>query len=544
MSITFSSCFYIMKSKFGPEIYIEWMNNFISIVNNFNLVIYTNEESSKFIDTKNNPRIKVIIKELTSFYNYKYKDFWIANHEKNIYINNLSCWELNMLWSEKIPLVKETIDNKYFITELYGWCDIGYFRNRGNDLNTRNLSNWCNIEKIEKTETSIDKTKIIYGCVNNNNSFTNMLYNIINNKNQEGLPVKPIPVPQISIAGGFFILHKDNIDWWFKTYDEKVALYFKHNYLVKDDQIILVDCIFSDLNRFQLFKEQNNNYDNWFMFQRILNSNKNSSLYKEIDKLKRFWEYTNTPEHTVSILIASYNTKIEFICDCLNSITNQIGNFGIELVWIDDGSDEKNTKQIEKVFYSFGFNKNFLKIKNYKLSQNKGLSYALNYGVNNCSNELIFRMDADDIMHETRIITQLNFMINNQDCVLCGTDILPFSDIDGQKKQVDKLSNHPERLTWEEYKTKKHFWILNHPTLCFKKSAVLEVGNYDKNLRLPFEDLDLELRILKKYGAVYNIKQVLLLYRIHPEQITLKNSKNTQLNNELKKKLIEKIILE
>ena len=32
MSITFSSCFYIIKSKFDPSIYINWMNNFLSIV--------------------------------------------------------------------------------------------------------------------------------------------------------------------------------------------------------------------------------------------------------------------------------------------------------------------------------------------------------------------------------------------------------------------------------------------------------------------------------------------------------------------------------
>ena len=39
------------------------MNNFISIVNNFNLVIYTDENSSKHINTQNNPKIKVIKKD-------------------------------------------------------------------------------------------------------------------------------------------------------------------------------------------------------------------------------------------------------------------------------------------------------------------------------------------------------------------------------------------------------------------------------------------------------------------------------------------------
>ena len=62
MSITFSSCFYILKSKFDKTTYINWMNNFISIVNEFYLVIYTDENSVKYINTKNNPRIKIIIK--------------------------------------------------------------------------------------------------------------------------------------------------------------------------------------------------------------------------------------------------------------------------------------------------------------------------------------------------------------------------------------------------------------------------------------------------------------------------------------------------
>ena len=261
-----------------------------------------------------------------------------------------------------------------------------------------------------------------------------------------------------------------------------------------------------------------------------------------MDKLKRFWEYTKKPEHNISILVASYNTKIEFIYECLDSITNQLGNFGVELIWIDDGSDERNSKQLEEALYYFRFNKNFLEIKHNKLSSNKGLSYALNYGINECSNEIIFRMDADDIMTDKRIITQLNFILKTPDCVLCGTEIFPFSQINGEKKQVDRISDHPQRLTWEEYKKIRLTWILNHPTLCFKKSAVLEVGNYKKHMRLPFEDLDLELRILKKYGQVYNIKEVLLLYRIHTDQITVKHSKDTQKNNELKKVLIEKLI--
>jgi len=266
MSITFSSCFYVIKSKFDQKIYIEWMNNLISIVNNFYLVIYTDENSFKHINTRNNAKIIIVIKPLESFYNYKYKDYWIKNHENNYLLNDKSCWELNMLWSEKIQFVKETSEKKYFDTEFYGWCDIGYFRNRPEDTHTSKLSNWGNNQAI--LENYADK--ICYGCVENYIGHIKFLYKIINKRNEIGLPSQPIPPNQKSISGGFFILHKKNIDWWATTYDNKLKLYFENNYLVKDDQIVLADCILSNSDRFSLFSENIDNIDNWFMFQRVL----------------------------------------------------------------------------------------------------------------------------------------------------------------------------------------------------------------------------------------------------------------------------------
>jgi hypothetical protein len=252
-----------MKSKFDSTNYIEWMNNFISIVNEFNLVIYTDENSVSCINTRENPRIKIIIKPLEQFYNYKYKDSWIKNHEKNYLLKDKSCWELNMLWSEKIQFVKETIEQKYFDSEFYGWCDIGYFRNRPNDTHTSQLSSWG------KNTSFLQESKIYYACIQNCDNYMNYLIKLVNSKSEHGVPKQEIPAHQNSIAGGFFFLHKDKIDWWSKTYDTTLQKYFQHEYLVKDDQIILVDCILSNLNEFVLFRENYVELDNWFMFQRI-----------------------------------------------------------------------------------------------------------------------------------------------------------------------------------------------------------------------------------------------------------------------------------
>jgi hypothetical protein len=61
--LTLSTCFYVLKSKFPLTQYIKWITNFLSIVRNFNLVIYTEPKSYQYIHhliDKNNTRIKIV----------------------------------------------------------------------------------------------------------------------------------------------------------------------------------------------------------------------------------------------------------------------------------------------------------------------------------------------------------------------------------------------------------------------------------------------------------------------------------------------------
>jgi len=236
------------------------------------------------------------------------------------------------------------------------------------------------------------------------------------------------------------------------------------------------------------------------------------------------------PPIPVSILVASYNTRPSYITECIDSIINQNGNFAIELVWINDGTDKDGTYLLEQELQRFQKTKKNAKVIYKKQSANMGLSYCLHDGVLLCSNEIIFRMDSDDIMAPERLNIQYNFMHNTPDCVLCGTNMILFkSDNNSQNKKKAAETNHPDKLTWEEYKLQKSDHILNHPTLCFRKLAILDVGNYNKDLKLPFEDLDLELRVLKKYECVYNLPEMLLMYRIHDNQITQIHKNNQKI---------------
>jgi hypothetical protein len=57
------------------------------------------------------------------------------------------------------------------------------------------------------------------------------------------------------------------------------------------------------------------------------------------------------PNVWVSLLITSYNTNPLYMKECLDSIKCQTGHFGIELVWINDGSNEDNTIQLEQLLF-------------------------------------------------------------------------------------------------------------------------------------------------------------------------------------------------
>ena len=50
----------------------------------------------------------------------------------------------------------------------------------------------------------------------------------------------------------------------------------------------------------------------------------------------------------------------------------------------------------------------------------KGITFALNYGINLVKTKYVARMDSDDISHPTRFEKQLNFLEGNPNYVLVG----------------------------------------------------------------------------------------------------------------------------
>lgn len=220
-------------------------------------------------------------------------------------------------------------------------------------------------------------------------------------------------------------------------------------------------------------------------------------------------------ENSVSILVSSYNTKAKYLQQCLDSIKHQNGHLNMELVWINDGSDDMHTKILKKMLSQFELSTRFINVIYEENSENKGIGYTLNKGVLLCNHEIIIKMDSDDIMIPDRIIKQFNYMKENKNIKICGGQVNMFKD-DG--KTYGK-SSHPS-IYWKEYKNKPNHWFINHPTVCYRKSAIIEAGNYDPTLKQMCEDFELELRMLKTHDYIYNFPDILLNYRLHDNQVT------------------------
>jgi hypothetical protein len=273
--ITFSTCWYIVKSKFPIEQYLEWIHNLFSIVNNFNLVIYTDINGYNSLKSliltnnfvKNRDKIRFIIKPMEDFYGYRYKEDWIKNHNNSqLSLHKKIDWRLNMLWCEKIHFVNETIRNKYFTTMYYGWCDIGYFRNL-TAAKMSVLSDWPSPTKILKSPN-----KIHYGCVQTNPGKYNGLQNDITthynrhyNNLKKTAPISSEKIEDVCFSGGFFILTKPLAEIYGRLFDIKLQYYFQNGFTIKDDQQIIMDCIFTNPQLFHIHFSSD-----WFMFQDIL----------------------------------------------------------------------------------------------------------------------------------------------------------------------------------------------------------------------------------------------------------------------------------
>lgn len=142
-----------------------------------------------------------------------------------------------------------------------------------------------------------------------------------------------------------------------------------------------------------------------------------------------------------------------------------------------------------------------------RLEKNMGLGNALNEGLRLCRNELVARMDSDDISCPDRCERQLAVFIRYPNVSICSGTIAEFSETPEAAAYTRVLPEWNDAII-EFAKKRSPF---NHVSVMYKKSAVEMVGSYQQFYLL--EDYYLWLRMLMAGYEGYNIQSPLVYVR-------------------------------
>ena len=208
-----------------------------------------------------------------------------------------------------------------------------------------------------------------------------------------------------------------------------------------------------------------------------------------------------TQTHLISVLMPVYNTKEEYLRASIESILNQTFT-DFEFIIVNDGS----TNNAEEVILSYKDNR----IK-YVKQENQGIVGALNNAWSKASGKYIARMDSDDIAYPERFAKQVNFLEENPEYSLVGSwaKIIP-------SKNIIKL---PQDIKIMDLLADCMFI---HPSIMFNK-ADFEKFNLQYETGFEYaEDYCLYANAVK-HLKMTNLQEVLLDYRVYPENSSSKN---------------------
>ena len=165
-----------------------------------------------------------------------------------------------------------------------------------------------------------------------------------------------------------------------------------------------------------------------------------------------------------SVAISVYkNDNPIFFDRALQSITELQTVMPDEIVLVVDGPVGE---ALDGVIHKYQEAYDFFNI--IRLSQNGGLGNALKLAVENARNEIIARMDSDDVCVPTRFEQQLRFFVEDDTLDVVGGDISEFIGAEENIVAYRKVPCGDGEI--KEYLKKR--CPLNHVSVMYKKSAV------------------------------------------------------------------------
>ena len=215
----------------------------------------------------------------------------------------------------------------------------------------------------------------------------------------------------------------------------------------------------------------------------------------------------NQVESGISVVLPVHGT-VNFLSETLESIMRSTSQPN-EILLVDDGFDLKVARQVRLNFPDVRIIPN----------EGKGLVDALNTGISSSRYDLIARIDADDLMEPERLEIQMRDFRSNANLMLLGSQVKYIDDFG----RLNGQSAYPVGDITAQTRTGAKC-LLAHPSVMFRRDAVISVGAYRHIFRIDnvdlSEDFDLWIR-MSRVGLVINSEDSLTRYRQHGSQLSI-----------------------
>jgi glycosyltransferase involved in cell wall biosynthesis len=223
----------------------------------------------------------------------------------------------------------------------------------------------------------------------------------------------------------------------------------------------------------------------------------------------------------VSVIIPLYNAE-NYIKDTIGSVLNQTYP-NIEIIVIDDHSTDQSYQLVE----TFQSNKIRL-VKNPK----KGACSARNYGFELSKGDFIQYLDADDILQENKIETQVKLIHNNTTIVAsCGWNFFEdeYHHLNIKPQKINQSYSSPLNWLIDSYYGNEmgiiSIWLT-------PRNLIEKAGGWNEDLLIN-QDGEFFCRVLLIASEISFCKNTMTYYRINPISITQKTRTTEILTSQL-----------
>ena len=204
----------------------------------------------------------------------------------------------------------------------------------------------------------------------------------------------------------------------------------------------------------------------------------------------------------VSVIIPTFN-RAHCVAESIRSVLVQ-GE--LELIVVNDGSKDATVKELAS----------FSTIQVINLTENRGVSYARNKGLERARGSLICFLDSDDLWEEGKLKAQVQWMQVHPECMAVYTDEIWIRN----GVRVNPMKKH-QKYSGDIFRRCLPLCIVSPSSIMLRKSILDEVGGFDELMPV-CEDYDLWLRIAVRYPFKFLKEKLILKRGGHRDQLSRK----------------------